>query len=227
MQVQNQANYMPESQTKVRLLAPCSRQTSSRLINARFLQRVLAQNLGESWREHFDTFDMVPFAAASIGQVHRATLAASSPLASHYPPSMPLAVKVQFPGVRESISSDLSNLKWLLVASSVLPRGLYLENTIKVMERELDEECDYEREAECGVRMRALLQEHLADEFAAPLVVRELSGPMVLTTEMMQGRPLKEALHLDQRTKDEVRVTIVCAHACAYSFVFFRLAREC
>lgn len=165
-------------------------------------QRVLEENLGPDWRSHFASFDMVPFAAASIGQVHTAVLAPSSPFASSYPPSMCVAVKVQFPGVRASISSDLSNLKWLLVAGAVLPRGLYLENTLRVMERELDEECDYLREAACGEQMRELLGD--SADFAAPRVVNELCGPMVLTTEFMGGRPLSEAISYSQPLKDEV-----------------------
>lgn len=164
------------------------------------------QNLGQDWRTHFESFDMIPFAAASIGQVHSATLSPSSPLSSSYPSNFRLAVKIQFPGVRESISSDLNNLKWLLVASSILPKGLYLENTIQVMKEELDEECDYVREAECGVRMRDLLAADDQGDFVAPRVLRELSGPMVLTTEMMEGEPLTKAIGYDQRTRDKVSV---------------------
>lgn len=121
---------------------------------------------------------------------------------------MALAVKIQFPGVRASISSDLNNLKWLLIASSILPRGLYLENTIKVMKQELDEECDYTREAECGIKMKALLAQDPTDSrFRVPTVVTELCGPMVLTTEMMQGEPLTNAIHYDQRTKNQVSLS--------------------
>lgn len=121
---------------------------------------------------------------------------------------MPLAVKVQFPGVRDSISSDLTNLKWLLMASAILPKGLYLENTLKVMRRELDEECDYPREAECGTRMRNLIAEKgLGGVFQCPRVVQELCGDMVLTTEMMEGEPLSKAIHYDQATRDQVRVS--------------------
>lgn len=145
---------------------------------------------------------MVPFAAASIGQVHSAVLSDDSPHASNYPRGMRLAVKVQFPGVRASIKSDLGNLKWLLAASAVLPRGLYLDNTIRVLERELDEECDYVREAEHGSRMRSLLAE--SPDFDTPRVVTELCGPMVLTTEFMQGRPLTEAIELGQGARDAV-----------------------
>jgi aarF domain-containing kinase len=166
------------------------------------LQKVLTANLGSDWRTHFSDFTMIPFAAASIGQVHLATLSPSSPYASLYPPNMRLAVKVQFPGVRDSIASDLNNLKWLLVASSVLPRGLYLENTIKVMRGELDDECDYVREAECGFKMGKLLEGD--EEFDTPRVVRELSGSMVLTTEMMEGEPLTKAIGYDKETRDRV-----------------------
>lgn len=181
---------------------PCFSSTATPADDPHRSQRVLETNLGADWRSHFDSFEMIPFAAASIGQVHSATLSSTSPLASEYPSSMRVAVKVQFPGVRDSITSDLSNLKWLLIAGAVLPRGLYLENTIRVMERELDEECDYLREAECGLKMRDLLAE--SHEFAAPRVVSQLCGPMVLTTEFMEGRPLSEAISYSQELKDEV-----------------------
>lgn len=172
------------------------------------LQRVLRDTLGDDWRSHFSEFDLRPFAAASIGQVHRAKLSPSSPLA-RTTNLTDLAVKVQFPGVRESIASDLGTLRWLLVASAALPRGLYLDNTLRVMGRELEDECDYEREAACGRRMRELVETSrdrgLRDAFAVPRVVEELSGKMVLTTELMHGRPLKDVLTLGQDKRDWVR----------------------
>lgn len=173
------------------------------------LQRVLRDTLGDDWRSHFAEFDLRPFAAASIGQVHRAKLSPSSPLARNHTDLTDLAVKVQFPGVRESIASDLGTLRWLLVASAALPRGLYLDNTLRVMGRELEDECDYEREAECGTRMREWVESSrdrgLREAFAVPRVVEELSGKMVLTTELMHGRPLKDVLTLAQDKRDWVR----------------------
>lgn len=173
------------------------------------MQRVLRDTLGDDWRSHFAEFDLRPFAAASIGQVHRAKLSPSSPLARNHTDLTDLAVKVQFPGVRESIASDLGTLRWLLVASAALPRGLYLDNTLRVMGRELEDECDYEREAECGTRMREWVESSrdrgLREAFAVPRVVEELSGKMVLTTELMHGRPLKDVLTLAQDKRDWVR----------------------
>ncbi|GAA6062932.1 hypothetical protein JCM10212_005945 [Sporobolomyces blumeae] len=191
--VQNSAHYMPEWQT----------------------ERVLVQDLGPDWRDHFEAFDMRPFAAASIGQVHSGTLSSTSPLAARYGSSLRVAVKVQFPGVRQSISSDLANLKWLLLASSVLPRGLYLDNSLSVLERELVDECDYEREAVFGQRMRDLIgKSSLSRDFVVPQVVDELCGPMVLTTEMMEGKPLKCVLDGTQEERDWLgaRILDLCLH---------------
>lgn len=177
LRVQNSANYMPAWQ----------------------MEKVMNEDLGPDWRESFESFQDVPFASASIGQVHSAVLSKShsSNLAGKR-----VAVKVQFPGVRESIVSDLSNLKWLLSASAILPKGLFLENTIKVMSRELDDECDYEREAEMGAKFYELLKD--SKEFAVPEVVKELCGKRVLTTEMMRGRPLTQAKRFGQEKRNQV-----------------------
>ncbi|PWN43047.1 ABC1-domain-containing protein [Ceraceosorus guamensis] len=182
MRVQNSAHYMPQWQ----------------------LERVMTAELGASWRSQFDKFDDVPFASASIGQVHAAVVATdhTSPLAGQR-----VAVKVQFPGVRASIASDLGNLRWLLAVSAVLPKGLFLDNTIRVMKRELDDECDYAREADMMRRFRSFI-EH-SDVFAVPRVVDELSTGQVLTTEMMRGRPLTQAGRYTQEKRNQIARSIL------------------
>ena len=140
--------------------------------------RVLTASLGPGWREEiFGDFEETPMAAASIGQVHRATLKATG---------RKVAVKVQFPGVADSINSDLDNLSMLLTASKMLPKGLYLNKTIDNARTELGWECDYEREAACGQRYRELLADE-QDVFAVPEIFPEASGRHVLTMEFMEG----------------------------------------
>ncbi|CAA9480712.1 MAG: Uncharacterized ABC1 family protein Rsph17029_4038, partial [uncultured Sphingomonadaceae bacterium] len=78
------------------------------------LERLLEREWGMDWRLRFALFDAVPIAAASIGQVHRATARNGREL----------AIKVQYPGVRESIDSDVDNVSTLLRMSGLLPRGL-------------------------------------------------------------------------------------------------------
>lgn len=158
-------------------------------------QRVLAAELGPDWESQFATFDMVPFASASIGQVHNASTK----------DGQPVAVKVQFPGVAESIESDVANLASILTFSAVLPKGLFLDNTLRVMKGELMDECDYVREAEF-CRLFGTYLEH-DPIFAVPKVYDHLSTGRVFTSEFMQGVPLKQVADLSQDTRDRVSST--------------------
>ncbi|KAA1467055.1 ABC1-domain-containing protein [Dentipellis sp. KUC8613] len=108
------------------------------------MEQVLSSSLGPTWRDAFASFTPIPFAAASIGQVHHAVLAAH---ASPTGKDEPVAVKIQFPNIRESVESDLGYLKVLLTAGRLLPAGLFLDKTMAVMKEELADECDYTREA--------------------------------------------------------------------------------
>lgn len=91
----------------------------------------MATSLGPDWAQSFVSFDRLPFAAASIGQVHSAVLA---PSASPSGRPEPVAVKIQFPNIVNSIDSDLSYIKVLLTAGRLLPKGLFLDRTIQVCE---------------------------------------------------------------------------------------------
>ncbi|KAI6888974.1 ABC1-domain-containing protein [Hortaea werneckii] len=175
--VQDSADYMPPSQRN----------------------QVLVQNLGESWRDLFSHFEEKPFAAASIGQVHKATLASNGKA---------VAVKVQYPGVRNSIDSDLNNLSLLLTASRLLPKGLFLDKTIANAREELGWECDYEREANACLRFHELLGDE-GDVFAVPEVYTEACGPGVLTAEFMTGTAVTKIKDLTQHDRDWVGTQIL------------------
>jgi aarF domain-containing kinase len=90
----------------------------------------MTSSLGHAWRSSFVDFNPIPFAAASIGQVHHATLTASAS-----PTGQPerVAVKIQFPNIAESVASDLSYIRLLLTAGRLLPRGLFLDKTLTVI----------------------------------------------------------------------------------------------
>ncbi|KAL2195029.1 ABC1 family-domain-containing protein [Corynascus similis CBS 632.67] len=168
--------------------------------------RVLTANLGEHWRDLFDEFEDKPIAAASIGQVHRAVLKSNGAR---------VAVKIQFPGVADSINSDLDNLAILLAATKLLPKGLYLNKTIDNARTELAWECDYSREAECAERYRELLttsseggQKEEA-VFSVPRVYREASGPHVLTMEFMNGTAVTRITSFTQDQRDWIGTQIL------------------
>ena len=175
--VQDSADYMPPSQR----------------------DKVLVQNLGSDWREKFSDFEERPFAAASIGQVHKATLASNG---------KDVAVKVQYPGVRNSIDSDLNNLSLLLTASKLLPKGLYLDKTIANARVELGWECDYEREANACMRFAELVSDE-PETFTVPNVYKEASGPGVLTAEFLHGTAVTKMKDLTQDDRNWVGTQIL------------------
>lgn len=152
----------------------------------------MTSELGSNWNSLFSTFDRTPIASASIGQVHRATLSTGQDV----------AVKIQFPGIKESITSDLSYLTPLLASSAILPKGLYLQNTIAVMKDELADECNYIKEAEAGRKFRLLLE---GDEyFDVPEIIDEGCTERVLTTTWMEGKSLSRLKNLSQDIRDKV-----------------------
>lgn len=161
--------------------------------------KVLASNLGPDWRVLFSSFEEKPLAAASIGQVHSAVLKSSGAR---------VAVKVQYPGVADSIDSDLNNLAILLTASRLLPKGLFLDKTIENARTELAWECDYIREAECGRRFQKLLADE-SDVFIVPKVYPEASGKQVLTMEFMDGVGVTRVQSFTQEQKDWIGTQIL------------------
>ncbi|ROW15445.1 hypothetical protein VPNG_02345 [Cytospora leucostoma] len=161
--------------------------------------RVLATNLGSEWRDLFVDFEEKPIAAASIGQVHRATLKSNG---------AKVAVKIQFPGVADSINSDLDNLGVLLAATKLLPKGLYLNKTIDNARTELGWECDYEREAQCAQRYKDLLAAE-DDVFLVPQIYPEASGKQVLTMEFMDGVGVTRIKSFTQEQRDWIGTQIL------------------
>ncbi|KAK0392236.1 hypothetical protein NLU13_1733 [Sarocladium strictum] len=161
--------------------------------------KVLVANLGENWRELFSEFEEKPIAAASIGQVHKATLASNG---------RRVAVKIQFPGVADSINSDLDNLGVLLTATNLLPKGLYLNKTIDNARLELGWECDYERELACAQRYKELLRSE-DDVFLVPDVYPEASGKQVLTMDFMDGTGVTRVTSFTQEQRDWIGTNIL------------------
>ncbi|KAI1897553.1 hypothetical protein AGOR_G00084450 [Albula goreensis] len=164
------------------------------------MMKAMNNDLGPNWRDKLESFEERPFAAASIGQVHLARMK----------DGREVAMKIQYPGVAQSISSDVNNLMAVLSMSNALPEGLFPEHLIEVMSRELALECDYIREAKCAKKFKELLKDH--PFFYVPDVIDELSSQHVLTTELVSGFPLDKADNLSQELKNEIceNILILC-----------------
>jgi aarF domain-containing kinase len=146
------------------------------------LRGVLAEELGADWARAFDSFDERAAASASIGQVHRATVRGA-----------PVAVKVQYPGVRESIDSDLDVLQklgsgWLAVSR----RDIDLSGVFDELRTLLHREADYRHEIASQSRFQALVADD--SRFVVPRSLPELSGIRVHTMSWEEGEPLGQWL---------------------------------
>ncbi|GAA0455731.1 AarF/ABC1/UbiB kinase family protein [Streptomyces olivaceiscleroticus] len=141
---------------------------------------VLAQRLGEDWRELFAQFDDKPSAAASIGQVHRAV----------WHDGREVAVKVQYPGAGEALLSDLAQLGRFARLLGPLVPGMDVKPLITELRDRVSEELDYALEA---AAQRTYAEEFAGDpDVVVPAVVHQ--GDEVLVTEWMEGIPLSEVI---------------------------------
>ena len=161
------------------------------------LQAVLNAEWGAGWYGRFQRFDVRPFAAASIGQVHRAVL----------PGGRMLAIKVQYPGVRDSIDSDVDNMASLMRLPGLLPRGMDLAPLMAEAKRQLHGEADYLAEAQHLARFRALLDG--SADFVLPELEPDLCTPQVLAMSYVESAPLESLTTAPQATRDRVASALI------------------
>ncbi|MFB4312616.1 ABC1 kinase family protein [Actinomadura sp. 21ATH] len=145
------------------------------------VHKVLAQGIGEDWRDSFESFDDEPAAAASIGQVHRAVWA----------DGRAVAVKVQYPGAGKALISDFNQLARLAKLFSVLMPGLDVKSMLAELKERVAEELDYTIEAASQTAVR---DAYPADDpdFYIPEVVAQAGD--VLVTEWIDGTPLSKII---------------------------------
>jgi aarF domain-containing kinase len=146
------------------------------------LREVLANELGKDPEDLFARFDKEAFAAASLGQVHRATLKTGEPV----------AVKIQYPGIARTIDADFRSLDALLFPMRLGKDWEYVKAQFAEIRRMLNQEVDYEREAETTRRSGALFQPE--DGILVPRVHAAYSTRRVLTTDFVPGLHLKDFL---------------------------------
>lgn len=161
------------------------------------LQTVLNAQWGVGWYSRFARFELRPFAAASIGQVHRATL----------PDGTELAIKVQYPGVRGSIDSDVDNVATLLRLPGLLPRGMDISPLLIEAKRQLRAEADYSAEAQHLARFGILLAGD--DRFALPQLHAPLCTDQVLVMQYMDSVSLDSLADAPQDVRNSVAEALI------------------
>ena len=165
------------------------------------------RSLGPSAIDHFATFDYVPVACASIGQVHRATLA----------DGRRVAVKVRRPGVRAGIDIDVALLRSLLRVSMRLSRSVRTYDPVALLDEfagMLRAETDYSLEAQ---NMDAVRQAFAGDAVVSiPTVMAELSNASVLVMDWIDGVPLSKPEELEAIGTDRPALARAVTHSYAH-----------
>ncbi len=144
------------------------------------VHKVLAEQLGVRWRRLFAEFDDRPTAAASIGQVHRAT----------WKDGRDVAVKVQYPGAGDALVSDLNQLSRAARVGTAWIPGLEIGPILTELKQRMVEELDYTSESTSQQRFHHAFVD--VEEFAIPAVVR--STERVIVSEWLEGTPLSRLI---------------------------------
>ena len=153
-------------------------QTNAPAMGRGFVRRRMAAELGPDWASRFAAFDLDAVAAASLGQVHRATAR----------DGRALAVKLQYPEMQSAVESDVGQLRTLLGLFRRAERAIDPSEALEEIAARLREELDYQREA----RHMALYRAYFADraDIVAPEPLPELSTRRLLTMTWLDGEGL-------------------------------------
>ncbi|MCU6434265.1 AarF/ABC1/UbiB kinase family protein [Undibacterium sp. Jales W-56] len=164
-------------------------------LNRALVHKVFSREFGQAPEQVFAQFDAVSFAAASLGQVHHASLADGTQL----------AVKIQYPGIAASISSDIRMLRGLLhtmaLGSDLIPRRELVDRIMSELEHKLAEELDYGHEA---AQLRWFAERVRLPGIVIPAVLTSHSSQRILSMQRLDGLHLDEWLATgpDQATRD-------------------------
>lgn len=153
---------------------------------------MLESQWGKGWQQQFKHFSFEPLAAASIGQVHRAQTR----------DGRDLAVKIQYPGVRESIDSDVDNVAGLLRMSGLLPKEMDIKPLLRDAKRQLHDEADYVKEGNYLARYGELLAD--APEYLLPARHADLTSHSVLAMDYVGGVAVESLVDAPQAERDRV-----------------------
>jgi predicted unusual protein kinase regulating ubiquinone biosynthesis (AarF/ABC1/UbiB family) len=156
------------------------------------MAKVIEEELDDKLNNVFEDFDEDPIAAASIGQVYRATLL----------DGRRVAVKVQYPGVAAAVRADMSNLGLILRLVKRIAPGMDPKAIGEEIRNRIEEELDYELEAQNQRALSRIFRRH--PFIRVPDVVTSLSRERVLVTEYVEGVGFEEIKSYPQKDRDRV-----------------------
>ncbi|WP_404343776.1 ABC1 kinase family protein [Pseudoalteromonas mariniglutinosa] len=158
---------------------------------------VLKSQWGNDWLDTLSHIELRPFAAASIGQVHHAVTEQGDNL----------AVKIQYPGIAQSVESDVDNVMTLLTMSRLLPKELDIKPLVAEAKKQLLAEADYQREAFYLQRYGELLADK--PRFKVPDLYAQYSTEQILAMEYVVAKPIEHLDDLSQRQRNQLASDLI------------------
>jgi predicted unusual protein kinase regulating ubiquinone biosynthesis (AarF/ABC1/UbiB family) len=153
-------------------------QTNAPPMGAAFVRRRMSAELGQEWQKRFAFFDLEAAAAASLGQVHRAT----------HKDGRWLACKLQYPDMASAVEADLAQLRMIFAIHKRIDTSIDTRNIADEIGARLREELDYVREA-AHIKLYSLVLKDQA-RVTVPEVIADLSTQRLLTMTWLEGKPL-------------------------------------
>jgi predicted unusual protein kinase regulating ubiquinone biosynthesis (AarF/ABC1/UbiB family) len=156
------------------------------------MRKVIEEELDDPLSEMFEDFDTTPIAAASIGQVYRATL----------PDGRAVAVKVQYPGVAAAVRADMQNLGLILRLAKRIAPGMDPKAIGAEIRSKIQDELDYELEAQNQRTLSRIFRGH--PFIVIPEVVTSLSRRRVMVSEFVSGTGFEDLKRYPQLDRDRI-----------------------
>ena len=196
MKLGQMASYIDEDMPPTFRAAMSRLQRSAPPMSPELAAAVIREELGAAPERIFQRWDPVAFAAASIGQVHRAITR----------DGRAVAVKVQYPGIAKTITSDVRNVSLLRRVTAAAFPGLDTRSLIEELAERLRDEVDYTLEAENQELFASYYDGH--PFIHVPHVARDLSTQRVLTSDLVAGSTFEDAQGWSQHERDLAGETI-------------------
>ncbi len=165
-------------------------------MGAAFVKRRMMAELGSDWQARFQHFDLKPAAAASLGQVHRATSLQGAAL----------ACKLQYPDMKSAVEADLSQLNLLFSLHRRMDSAIDTRQIAEEISARIREELDYRREAAHGALYTDMLQD--TPDVRVPAVHHDLSTGRLLTMDWLSGEKLLNFKAHDQAARNRIALAM-------------------
>ena len=161
-------------------------------MGAAFVKRRMQAELGTAWQDQFEAFDLRPAAAASLGQVHKATTLQGAAV----------ACKLQYADMQSAVEADLKQLDWLFSLHRQLSSAIDTSEIKREIGDRLREELDYAREAKNAALYAAILTS--SDKVRVPRVHGDLSTRRLLTLDWLEGEKLLAFKDADETVRNRL-----------------------